>query len=743
MYKIFITSLFFFIFSFPLKSEIVKELNIDGNSRISNETIKIYGKIELNKNYSENDLNQVIKNLYSTNFFENITIELKNNILKLNLKEYPIVNQLVIFGENSNNYKKEIRKVIKLKEKSPFIKSFLAKDIDIIKQLYSSAGYNFSKVEAKVKKIDNKSIDLIFQVDKGEKTKISKITFTGNEKIRSKRLIDVIASEEHKFWKVITKNTNLSENLISLDKRLLSNYYKSLGFYDVKINSSIAQLETSSTANLSYAIEEGNRYIINKISTNVDKVFDKKIFFPLNKVFKNYVGDYYSPFKIKKLLDEIDDLIEVNNLQFVEHNVEEKIENNSINIVFNVFEGDKVLVERINIKGNNITNEDVIRGELILDEGDPFTELDLNKSIAEIKSRNIFRDVNYEVIKGSKNNLKIINIEVTEKPTGEISAGAGIGTNGGSFAVAIKENNWLGEGKSVGFELEVDAESLSGIFSYTNPNYDFLGNSITYSISSEDNDKPDLGYENSIIAAGVGTSFEQYKDVTASLGLNASYDDLRTESSASESLKKQAGNFSELAGNYGFTLDTRDRSFMPTRGSVISFGQSFPIYADKSFIANTLTGSKYKTINEDIIGASKFYIAAINGMNNDDVRLSKRKVISSRRLRGFQKNKVGPVDGGDHIGGNYATALNFEANLPKVLPESTKTDINLFLDFANVWGVDYDSSLDNSNKLRSSTGVAASWISPLGPMTFTFSQNLSKADTDKTESFSFNLGASF
>ena len=148
-------------------------------------------------------------------------------------------------------------------------------------------------------------------------------------------------------------------------------------------------------------------------------------------------------------------MIDSNNLQFTEHNVQEVIEGDSINIVFNIFEGDKTLVERINITGNTITNEDVIRGELILDEGDPFTKLSLDKSIAEIKSRGIFKEVRSEVVNGSKNNLKIININVEEKPTGEISAGAGVGTNGGSFAINVKENNWLGQEKELVLKLKL------------------------------------------------------------------------------------------------------------------------------------------------------------------------------------------------------------------------------------------------------------------------------------------------
>ena len=743
MKKINFIFLIIFLFFTSLKAEIAKEVIINGNERISKETIKVYGGIELNKNYTEADVNNILKDLYGTGFFENVEVFIQQKKLIINLKEYPSIDQLIIIGEKSEKYKKEIKKVISSKEKRSLIKSNLVKDADLIKSLYSSLGYNFAKVETKLKKIDDNTFDVLFEINRGEKTKISSIKFIGNKSIRDMRLKSVIASEESKFWKFISRNTVLSENLIDLDVRLLINYYKSLGFYNVKVDSNLATITNTGEAELIYSINEGDRFTIGKISTNVDSVFDKKIFFPLDKTFKKYIGEYYSPFKIKKILEDLDELIADNSLQFVEHNVQEQINDNSIDVTFNVYEGEKQLVERINIKGNQVTNEDVIRGELILDEGDPFTQLNLEKSIAEIKARNIFKDVNFEIVDGSENNLKVINIEVEERPTGEISAGAGVGTNGGTIAFGVKENNWLGTGKSVAFELELDEESLAGVLSYKDPNYDFLGNSLNYYLRSESNDKPDQGYENTIISAGLGTSFEQYKDLTASLGASFSYDDLRTFDSASTSLKKQKGTFNEIAANYGFAYDQRNRAFMPTDGSIFNFSQSLPIYADKSFIANTLAFSSYNSFSDDIVGAGKFYLTAINGLNDDDVRLSKRKSLSGTRLRGFEKGKVGPLDGNDHVGGNYAAAVNFETNLPNLLPEDTNTDVSLFLDFGNVWGVDYDSSIDDSNKIRSSTGLALNFFSPIGPISFVFAENITKADTDKTESFRFNIGTTF
>tara|TARA_Y100000389_G_scaffold49089_1_gene44723 strand:+ start:3022 stop:5250 length:2229 start_codon:yes stop_codon:yes gene_type:complete len=742
MFKFINIILFLFFFSTFVHAEIVKKILINGNKRVSDETIKIYGDIKVNENYNEKKLNNILNDLYKTNFFEDVDIKLSNNILTINLKEFSTINQIIIIGEKSKKRSEQLKKLISLKEKQSFIKSNLSRDIELIKNYYSSSGFNSTDIQAKVKNFED-SVDLIIDITIGNETRISSINFTGNKKISDKRLRDIIASEEHKFWKVISRNTKFSERLVLLDERLLNSYYKSIGYYDVVINSKSATINNNDNIDITYTIDAGKRYILKKISTNVDPVFDKKIFEPLQKNYSKYIGKYYSPFSIKKLLDEIDLLIESRNIQFVEHNVETIVENDGIEIKFNIFETDKILVERIDITGNNVTNESVIRGELLLDEGDPFSNLSLSKSVSKLKSLRIFGDVVSKVTDADIKSQKKITIDVEEKPTGEISAGAGIGTSGGSFGFVVSENNWLGTGNKIDFSIDVDAESIGGQFSFTDNNYNFTGNKLNYYISSKSNDKPDQGYENTIISSGVNTSFEQFKDIYLNLGLSASFDDLRADNSASTNLKKQAGEFTEIAGLYGFESDKRDRSFMPTSGYISSFNQKLPIYADKKSITNTITLSNYKLFTEDVVAASKFFFSAINGLDDQDVRLNERRYLSSRRLRGFERGKVGPVDGDDHIGGNYAASINLEASLPNLLPDSSKAEITTFFDIGNVWGVDYDKNIDETNTLRSSAGVSLGWMSPVGPMSFILSTNLKKADTDKTESFTFNLGTTF
>ena len=739
----FIFLIFFILITSNLKAEIIKNFIVEGNERISAETIKVYSGIELNKSYDQDSINNALKELYSTNFFEDIQISIEGDTFKIYVKEYPLINSVELEGEKSNTVKKSVLERLSLKSSGSFIESSLNEDVNLLKKIYASIGFNFAQVEAKIEKFSNNRINLIYVLDKGKKTDIKKINFIGDKKLKERRLRDIIVSEEAKFWKFLSKNTFLNSNTINLDKRLLENYYKSLGYYDVQILSNSAEVSNQNFTTLTYTINAGNRYKVNKISLNLSEVLNKELFTSLEKNYQSIVGKYYSPFKVKNLLDDLDELIVDNDLQFVEHNVNETISNENIEIAINIFEGKKELVERINILGNTVTDESVIRSEMLIDEGDPANNLKLEKSVAKLKSRNIFGDVRTKVSDGSSKDQKIIDIIVEEKPTGEISAGAGIGTNGGSFAFNISENNWLGKGININTSLDVSAETFTGGINVNNPNYNFSGNSINYFIENTKNDKPDSGFENNIISTGIGTSFEQYKDVFLSPSLSLSYDDLKVDSTASNSLKKQKGTFTDFSFNYGISYDNRDRVYKPTEGYLSSFSQSLPIIADASAIRNTYQLSLYNSFGQDFIGSFKFYTSAINGLSNEDVRLSKRTFLSTNRLRGFESGKVGPKDGLDYVGGNYAIATNFDLNLPNLLPESTKTDVGLFLDLGNVWGVDYDKTIDDSSKLRSSAGITTNWLSPVGPMSFIFSQNISKASTDVTESFNFRLGTTF
>ncbi len=741
--KKFIIIIYFLFFTNILSAEIIKKIEITGNERVSDETVKVYGDISINENVDNFKINEIIKNLYSTNFFEDINISISNQTLFITLVEYPVINEIIIVGEEANKYKEAIKKNIKSKKNGPFVKSLIADDEIIIKKLYSSLGFNFLEIKSKVETFPKKRVNVYFEIEKGEKTKISKINFKGDRKIRDRRLRDIITSQESKFWKVLTRNTNLNQSNIALDKRLLTNYYKSIGYYDVKVLSEIVNIKEDFQAEITFNISAGTRYKISKITTNVDSVLDKKLFLPLNKFYQEVIGNYYSPFTVKKLLDELDLIISNEDLQFIEHNVNEIIKENTIELVINVLEGQKIIVEKIDILGNTVTNETVVRSELLLDEGDPYSKVKIDKSISQIKGKGIFASVKETTTAGSIPNSKRIKIVVEEMPTGEISAGAGIGTDGGSFAFAVKENNFLGKGVTLSANAEVSQDSIRGSLSYTDPNYNFTGKELSYFVKNIKNDKTESGYENSELGAGVALTYEKFKDIYFSPGLSLTYDDLTTDSTASQLLKKQSGSSTDIMFDYAFTTDKRDRRFMPTDGYLTSFYQELPIYADQPHIKNGFSTNHYKELSEDMIGAFKFGITAVNGLNDEDVRVSQRLDLSSKKLRGFEQGKVGPKDGNDFVGGNYSTSMNLEANFPNFFPEKSNAEIGLFLDAGNVWGVDYSDTIDDSNEIRSTIGVNTSWLSPAGPLSFIFSKNITKASTDVDQTFNFRLGTTF
>ena len=379
----------------------------------------------------------------------------------------------------------------------------------------------------------------------------------------------------------------------------------------------------------------------------------------------------------------------------------------------------------------------------MLDEGDPYSKVKLEKSIANLKARNIFKNVKYKLADGSSKDLKVMEITVEEKPTGEISAGAGTGTEGTTFQFALSENNYLGQGLMVDASLELSQSTIRGGLDVINPNYNYSGNSLDFGIATKKTDRADSGYENTLTEFGIGTKFEQYDDIYLSPRINLSFDSLTVDGTASSALKKQAGDFTDLIFTYGITKDSRDRRFMPTAGSIIGFSQGLPVYADShGSVFNRFTFSKYHGFSDDFVGVFKFYAGAVVAIE-DDVRISKRIHIPSKRLRGFESRKIGPVDQGDYVGGNYATAINFEAALPNLLPESTQTDIAVFLDAGNLWHADYDASVGQSSKIRSSLGVATNMYTPIGPLNFVLAQDLTAAESDTTQTFKFEIGTSF
>lgn len=280
--------------------------------------------------------------------------------------------------------------------------------------------------------------------------------------------------------------------------------------------------------------------------------------------------------------------------------------------------------------------------------------------------------------------------------------------------------------------------------SYSHPNFSYSDRALTTSLESTvDDNLTDFGYKSTMNRISLGTGYEQYDNLFFSPSVSVSSESIDTNSNASTALKKQDGSYFDTLFSYGLSYDKRNSRFQPTDGYISRWTQEIPIISDHASIINGYTFTNYNEFSDNLILSTGFYGRAINSLSDDDVRISKRLHVPSRRLRGFSTGKVGPKDGDDYVGGNYVTTFNASSTVPYLFQTFENTDLKVFFDAGNVWGVDYSSSIDDSNKLRSSSGIALEIFSPVGPLSFSYAEAITKASTDKTESFRFQLGTTF
>ena len=749
MFKFLVKITFFIILSINSShSEIINSIDISGNKRLSNESIILFGKIKINKNYSNEDLNEVLKDLYSTDFFKQINLNIDNNILKIKILENPIIEDIEIRGVVDKKYKKQLTDALSLKNRKPYIETSQKIDINLIKNLFKQSGYYFSKVKTSIIKNETQNtVQLIYDIDLGERARIKDIVFIGDKKIKDRKLKDIITSEESKPWKFISTKIYLNLNRLDLDKRLLENYYKNNGYYAVKIENSFVEFQDENSFKLVFKINAGEKYTFDKVKLILPDDFEPKHFQKVTESLSKLENKDYSLNRMNKVLNEIDKIALLRKYEFINADLNEVVlKNNKLEISININESEKFYVEKINVLGNSITLEEVVRNVFIVDEGDPFNELLFNKSINTIKSKNIFKSVESEVKTGSSKNRKIIDITVEEKPTGEISLGAGVGTSGATLGFGVKENNFMGKGVKLDTQITLGEGTVKGQVIYSQPNWNYTDNTVFTSLTSTSEDyMSDFGYKTNTTGFSFGTTFEQYENLYFSPSIEAEVETLDTTADASANLIKQEGNFADLNFNYLLDYDLRNQRYQTSDGFRNTFSQEIPIISKNKEITNSIQSSIYHKLSptSDMVAKATIALKTVNTLSDKDVRISKRLYIPQGKLRGFEAGKVGPVDKNNYIGGNHFSTLNLSSTLPTILPSLENFDVSIFFDAANIWGVDYDNSINDSSKIRSSAGVALDVFTPIGPLSFSLSQAITKKQTDRTETFRFNLGTTF
>jgi outer membrane protein insertion porin family len=735
----------FFIILTNVSFAEVKKINIVGNARVSSATLESL----VDKKSSNIDsiyINNLTKKIYDTDFFADVKISFNQDVLSIVVVENPIVNFFYINGIKDSDLD-QVNKIITLKENSIFSSSKLKKDVEATREFLNASGYYQALIAPEVIKIDNNQINLIINIDKKDISKIKNIYFIGNKYFSNSQLMDVVTSSEDGWWKFFS-TTALSEQRIEYDKQQLKDFYKLKSFYDAQIESAFASVDKNNNFTLTFSINSGNKYKFGnhdlKVSGLALKEEDiKEIKNISNKLLNN---EFYSPLTINKLNKQVTDLLDTKRYGNFEVNIQDsKAADNKINVIVQLNEGQKSVINKINIQGNTITEEKVIRDNLAISEGDQLNSSKVKKSVDNIKSKQLFSKVDYKIEDSDKKSFKDLNLFVKEQATGSISAGVGYGTNGGLFEASINERNFLGQGVNLNFTGRISSDVVRGEVSYVDPNYVNSNKELAASLFSEVDDYKNSGYQNKRAGTRFGTKYEIYEDIFFRPNLGIQFDTLDVTGNASSLLRSRQGDFLTTSLGYNFLYDQRDSKFNPTSGSIIYFDQNIAtFFSDIPTVQTGVGVTFYKELLSDkFIGSAKARLSNVTAFNDKDVKLSDRIFASSTDLRGFEQRGVGPVDSGDHIGGNNLASVSLKSTFPNPIPENLRATTFLFFDMGNVWGADYSSLISDSSKLRTSTGIALDLVSPIGPLSFTYSIPLSKASTDKEQNFLFNIGSSF
>ena len=504
--------IFFLILTNSLFAEI-KKVSVIGNVRVNTSTIESLVDKKI-ANVDSIYINNLTKKIYDTDFFSDVKISFNQDVLSINVVENPIVNFFYINGIKDSDLD-QVNKIITLKENSIFSSAKLKKDIEATKEFLNASGYYQASINPEVIKVDNNQVNLIINIDKKEISKIKNIYFIGNKFFSNSQLMGVITSSEDGWWKFFSTSA-LSEQRIEYDKQLLKEFYKSKSFYDVQIESAFASVDKNNNFTLTFSINSGKKYKFGDYDLKITGLSLKEtdsneIKNISNKLLKN---EFYSPLIINKLSKQITDFLESKRYGNFEINIQDsKAGEDKINVIVQLNEGQKSLINKINIQGNTITEEKVIRDNLIIAEGDQINSYKIKKSIDNVKSKQLFSKVDYKIEDSDKKNFKDFNLFVKEQPTGNISAGVGYGTNGGLFEASVNERNFLGQGINLNFTGRLSADIVKGELSYVDPNYINSNKELAASLFSEVDDYKNSGYQNKRAGTRVAIKYEIYDKI--------------------------------------------------------------------------------------------------------------------------------------------------------------------------------------------------------------------------------------
>ena len=772
------------------EAAVVRSIEVRGNQRVDSQTIRDNTGIKVGKNFSSNDIDEGLKRLFAMGLFSDVKMHQVGNTLVVSVKEYEVVNQ-VLFQGNKKIKDPDLQRVISLKSREAFDPAKLSADEQTIRDAYRYVGRNDTSVTAQTVDLGQGRVNVVFKITEGKKTKIDDITFEGNKAFGNRRLRDVIATKRSNFLSWLTRGDVYSEDRLAADEEALRRFYFNHGYADFQIVSADAQFdEASNSYKIKFVIDEGAKYKLGDVQ--VDSTVEGIDTQTMQKALKTHSGDVYSAKRIEDSVLAINDRVADSGYAFakVEPRGDRDFNNHTISIVYNIDQGPRAYVQRIEIRGNDKTRDYVIRRELDLNEGDAYNQTMVQRAKRRLEGLGFFQTVNVSTAPGTEPDQVILVVDVTEKSTGEFSIGGGYTTGGdspgASVEASVTERNFLGRGQYVRIGAgagEDDARNYN--LSFTEPY--FLGYRLSagfdlFHRTYRMNDDYDVKQNGGTVRFGIPiteqlTGNVAYNYVQEEYNLDGHhYQDQADKDEFHRpkeyfQLQDYSGAIVQASKNspwvrssisYGLTYNSIDDMKNPHEGFFIRGIQEYAgVGGDANFLKTTGKAMMYKTISDtyDLVGLVSVGGGYIHEIGDDGVRIFDMFKSNSDMIRGFKYNGIGPrqrsLDGDKYfLGGTTYMNATAEVQFPMpVVPDSLGMRGAVFADTATLYDNNYTPSLEtkayenpvtgDSHAWRASAGVSLMWASPFGPLRFDYAWPIAKEKGDRTQNFNFGVSTKF
>ncbi len=738
---------------------IVRGVVVKGNQRIEPETIESYMRLSRGDKYDSARINDSLKSLFRTGLFSDVRIERgAGGIIIVNVVENPIINQ-VSFEGNKELKDEDLAKEVELRPRIVFTRARVQNDAARIVELYRRAGRFAASVEPKTIERSQNRVDLIFEINEGPVTKVSRINFIGNRSFSDSQLRAVVSTEESAWYKFFSATDNYDPDRLAFDKELLRRHYLKNGFVDFEVLSAVAELARDGKSFfITITVDEGDEYKFGP--SEVDSQVAELNIDKLRSQIKTTENDIYNAGLVDETVESL--TVEAGKEGFafarVRPRVDKNTEDKTVSLTFAVEEGSRVYIDRIDIVGNTRTLDTVIRREIQLVEGDAYNRFLVDKARRRITALGFFDKVDIKQSPGSAADRVNLTVYVVEKSTGQFSVGAGFSSSEAIIGdLSITERNLMGRGQFLRFRTSLSFKRQQVDIRFTEPY--FLGRKMSFGIDifgSDTNQQQESSFSARTTGAGVRFGFPVSENVTFSTRYNFTNTNIRNvDSSASPAILGSAGKANASTIGFSLSYSTLDNPFEPTSGVRLALDQDVAgIGGDVYFSRTNIRGSYYLPIYRKQVIAS--FVASggvISGWNGKQVRIVDSFFKGSDTFRGFERSGIGPRETGtaaindDSLGGKVFAIGTAELTFPVGLPETWGVRGALFSDVGTLFNAPTPGAATalqgDKAALRATVGASLLYKSPLGPLRFDFSLPVKKESFDKTEFFRFSAGTSF